>query len=255
MSAKSKIKVKPQLKLAGIGICAILVCVAVFFLFSSKSSKKAVDPITQKEATVMIDPGHGGFDPGKSAPEGVREADLNLAMALDVRTWLKQLAPHVNVILTRDTDAVTWGTTELDDLNHRTEMQKTWKADYFVSIHGNSFDDSSVYGYNLLIRPNDPASKTLAENIIDHFEEIDWSKNAGIITTDNTPLQVISMSDVTGALIETGYMTNPSDLEGLTDPDTQNEIAKAIASGIAQTIEKSNAPAASSSTENSKEDN
>ena len=248
MSTDRKRKVKPDIQLGAVIALILAVVVVLVFLLPGQSSQKKAEVITDKEVTIMIDPGHGGFDPGKSAPQGVKEADINLAVAKDVRDQLREMAPNAHVLLTRDTDAVTWGTTEQDDLNARTEMQETWKADYFVSIHSNSYDDASVSGYNMFIKPNDTASKQLADNIISSFEDISWSKNNGIITVDTSPIQIISWSKIPAVLIEMGYMTNSSDLEGLTSPESQQTIAAAIAKGIAQTVASvQTAPAQSSS--------
>jgi len=88
--------------------------------------------------TVVIDPGHGGLDPGCLEPSGAREKDLTLDIALRLKALLKANT-KLDVILTRESDI-------LVPLESRTVVANQKKADLFVSIHVNAFSDKKRRG-------------------------------------------------------------------------------------------------------------
>ena len=83
---------------------------------------------------MVIDAGHGGFDPGALGPGGVKEKNITLSIALLVREMLNKKG-NLKVYLTRQTD-------EFVGLTERTKMANRWKADLFISIHANAMPGS-----------------------------------------------------------------------------------------------------------------
>ena len=88
--------------------------------------------------TVVIDPGHGGRDPG-AVGKILKEKDIVLDIALRVGEYLSQEMPDLNVIYTRKDDTFV-------PLDERSEIANKAKADLFVSIHANSVKDAKVHG-------------------------------------------------------------------------------------------------------------
>lgn len=210
---------------------------------AADSSQTASAPDQTKEKdnepsyTVLIDPGHGAFDPGNVAgeDESILEKDINLNVAEKVKTELEKINPNAKVILTRNSDDIPWADNELDDLYGRVDLQKSTNADFFVSIHSNAFPgDPEVQGYTLFVNSKDPFMNTMAEDIDKAFVKEGWSSLDDIIA-DNM-LHVVSLAVVPSMLIEMGYMTNPDDLAGLVDEETTDRIAKAIAEGINEAV-------------------
>lgn len=204
---------------------------------SSDKDTPASDQTDQTETdqvhyTVLLDPGHGGYDSGKvSEDEQYYEKDITLSIAKKVEADLHELNPNITVELTRDSDEVDWPDNEIDDLTARVTKQTETDADIFVSIHCNAFEgDDSVKGYTLFVNSFDPFMNFYAEELDRTFTEAGWSQLDDIIQ-DNL-LQVVMLSDVPSILIETGYMTNPEDLAGLLDDATQDKVARAIAESI-----------------------
>ena len=117
--------------------------------------RKAVGPLRNVSPfTVVIDAGHGGQDAGAVSGE-VSEKDLNLALALKVR----QLAPayHINVVLTRKTDELAGGKTDIRaSLEYRAAFARDSRADLFVSLHMNN--NSGVgpvgHGFSAFVSPD-----------------------------------------------------------------------------------------------------
>lgn len=94
------------------------------------------DPGKNQIRTIVIDPGHGGKDPGCVA-HGVMEKDIVLALAFLLRDRLQKSYPHVKVILTRDTDVFI-------PLHERTRIANQAKADLFISLHCNALDQNTT---------------------------------------------------------------------------------------------------------------
>lgn len=190
----------------------------------------------QKVATVLIDPGHGGFDGGNVAgpDEEILEKDLNLTIANKVVEDLRKLNPQIEVKTIRTDDNVHWATTDLEDLNYRLEQQTAQNADYFISLHGNSSEDPSVKGFAFYINPNDPTMNGMTDKIKENLEAIGWTSYFN--TIDYERLQVVSMSPIHSTLIELGFMTNPEDLALMTNPEMQDKAAEAIAAAISDYI-------------------
>lgn len=92
----------------------------------------------QEIKTVVIDPGHGGKDPGAVGPGGLREKDIALYVGKRLGHILKK-RHGINVIYTRDRDVFV-------PLNERTELANRKKADLFISIHTNSSEQRKVRG-------------------------------------------------------------------------------------------------------------
>jgi len=98
-------------------------------------------PPARRVTTVVIDPGHGGPDPGAISPSGVYEKDIALATASELA---RQLAARrgFRVVLTRNTD-------EFLPLRERVARARAWKADLFLSIHADALPNSEMRGLSV----------------------------------------------------------------------------------------------------------
>jgi len=93
--------------------------------------------------TIVIDPGHGGHDPG-AVYGGVKEKDITLSIALKLRDLIRDYLPDVTVILTREKD-------EFVELYKRTKIANDNKADLFISIHVNASRKKESYGFETYV--------------------------------------------------------------------------------------------------------
>lgn len=124
----------------------------------------STDPGTHGEAMavrplVVIDPGHGGVDNGASAPNGVHEKNITLAFALDLQKILVESGRY-DVALTREDDTYL-------TLNERVALARANKADLFISLHADSFQQAEIRGASVYTRDEkatDILDKVLAEN-------------------------------------------------------------------------------------------
>lgn len=211
--------------------------------------------------TVMIDPGHGGKDPGAQGLYGVTEKDVNLRFAKILGEALRKKG--FNVLYTRTTDVFI-------PLETRTEMANSKGADLFVSIHCNSHSDADSEGletYSLnLANSRDSVRVAARENAVSQKKVSDLqailtdlmlssktaeSKDLARLvqkrslaelrgswrTRDRGPHEapffVLIGANMPAVLVEIGYITNPDEAKRLTSDAYLNALAKGMVDGIA----------------------
>jgi N-acetylmuramoyl-L-alanine amidase len=193
--------------------------------FSTSSSPLSADglPVVPRgRFRVVIDPGHGGPDPGAVGIGGLRETDVVLDVSLQVARLLQ--ARGVQVLLTR--------TTEVDvDLPPRVALANSSGADVFVSLHANalSMDRPDVNGIETFFFEGG-RSRSLAETIQQQLMAI----------SPDTPDRgarpgrffVIRRTVMPSALVEMGFVTGEIDAPRLADPEFRRRLALAISAGI-----------------------
>lgn len=180
---------------------------------------------------VVIDPGHGGKDPGAVA--SVVEKQVNLDVALRVRALLK--AAGVDAVLTRDSDRELHPSKNTD-LELRAGMG-TPGTQLFVSIHVNAMDASTAlrgYGVETWWNPNHPLSSTLAGLLQKNMVETTGAFSRGL--RSNRSLAVLRNSRIPAALVEIGYASHPVDGLNLKDTNYLDRVALGIAQGIREAL-------------------
>jgi len=178
-----------------------------------------------REAIVVIDPGHGGDDPG-----AVVQDTLEKSIVLDIGKDLRQIleANGARVVMTRSTD-VSLGGRIREELGRRVALVDQHKAHIFVSIHANK-DRCNCWGAQTFFQQDGkPEGKLLASAIQDRLRSQ--------TPTTRAPLAadyfVLRNSRVPAAMVEVGFMTNAQEMARLKDPVYQRTVASAIAQGVA----------------------
>ncbi len=170
--------------------------------------------------TVVLDPGHGGHDPGAVFNE-ISEKDINLTIALMVQEKLNSI-DNVRVFITRNKD-------EFVALSDRAQFANRHNTDLFVSIHANSLDDTSYAGIMTFFHPDKSTSKKPAKFIQTALIDTTGAIDRGV---RNDTFTVLTETEMPAVLIETGFMSNSEELSRLIDPEYQLKIATGIANGI-----------------------
>lgn len=192
---------------------------------------------------VVLDPGHGGSDPGASA-NGLIEKSLNLNIALACKRELEQYN-GVTVYMTRDSD-VSVG------LKERADKAKAWGADVFVSLHMNSASAGAngveVYYPNSNYNPDvHKEGKSLAEQIRQQLvslglgdrgikedpSTINGSYPDGSRVDGYQVIRYCKLNGIPGIIVEHAFLTNPEDASKLKDSDFVRRLGVADAAGIA----------------------
>jgi N-acetylmuramoyl-L-alanine amidase len=223
-------------------------------------------PKVARLATVVIDPGHGGEDPGAIGRRGTREKDITLSIGKRLK-GLIDAEPNMRAMLTRDADyALQLGT--------RVQKAKDVRADLFVSIHADSFVRSHARGSSVFALSDRRATSEMARSLAknqnaadliagvnlkgkdDHVKRtiLDLSQTASIDhslrlgnlvlarlggvntlhkpTVEQASFAVLTSHDVPSILVETAFISNPEEEKRLNDEAYQEKLARAILDGI-----------------------
>lgn len=218
--------------------------------------------------TIVLDPGHGGRDPGAIGPSGTKEKTVVLNIALKLGSLLKEKIPNVNIVYTRKTDVY-------PPLWKRTKIANENNGKLFISLHCNALENRKVNGietYFLSAEKDEKAKDVvLLENKSIEFESTEDKKryeginfvlatlaqNAFIrqsqylaSTVHKTlnlkmnplgmknrgvrqgPFWVLVGATMPNILIEMGYISNKYEEKLLKQKSTQNKIADALCEGI-----------------------
>lgn len=174
---------------------------------------------TIEPVDIVLDPGHGGKDPG-AVVNGHFEKVYNLQLALLVDRYLKRA--KVKTALTRIDDSDT-------TLAGITDFANARKARAFLSIHHNWFSSSDVSGREYFRYPSSVNGLRLAESI-EHYMKI--ATDQPLRRFEQSNFQVLRNTNMPAVLFEGGFMTNPGDLAMMKDLISQYTSAEAIAFGI-----------------------
>jgi len=175
-------------------------------------------------ALVVIDPGHGGKDPGALGIGGLREVDVILPIALQVARLLEQQG--VQVVLTRNSDYFV-------ELAGRTEIANRVNADIFVSIHANAMDNRpDISGLETYYFTSGLTLARIIHNSI--LQTLNTLPDRGV---RSARFYVLRNSAMPSVLVETGFVTGYDDSAKLATPAYQNQMAEAIARGILQYLQ------------------
>lgn len=219
-----------------------------------------------KKPLIVIDPGHGGQDPGALGHAGHKEKDITLAAAKDLKKHLEETGRY-NVQLTRSTDVFI-------KLQDRVKIARRVGADLFISLHADSIDKPNVHGasiYTLSNKASDAQTAKLAarENRADLIAGVDLShedKEVADILIDLAMRDTMNQSkffankvvkhadahgidllegphryagfavlkapDTPSVLIEMGFMSNKNEVMRLSSPEYRTKIVSAIGKGI-----------------------
>jgi N-acetylmuramoyl-L-alanine amidase len=179
-----------------------------------------------QQLTVVIDGGHGGKDPGAGGTDGTTEKSLNLEVALRLDKLLKSVG--MNTILTRQNDTFI-------ELGERANIANRNYADFFVSIHFNSFN-KTTNGIETLYYPNTPNKdytinhKSIAQ--IFHTELLSSTKLASRAITARPNLVVLNKTKMPAILAELGFVSNPTELAVIKTDKYKEDAARALAVSI-----------------------
>ena len=192
-------------------------------------------PQSLQGAVILLDPGHGGNDPGaQGMSKQVNESDINLAVAYATRDALR--AKGATVYLTRQGN-------ESLSLDERRVIAQSVEPDLFVSVHSNASENKNAIGTAVYYYKG--FSQPLANNI--YSEMIKVFKNNLYYGQQSLyddlsdgaryyPFAVTRLEDCPSVLIETGYVTNDTECYKLIQSSTHQLFGQAIANGIEKTI-------------------
>lgn len=216
---------------------AVLMIIAIYITFRYKILPSTTQPTTSK--IVVVDPGHGGVDPGKIGVNEALEKDLNLKIAFDLKEELE--AAGFLVVMTREEDYGLYLETDtnkkLADMKARCKIIEESKADIVVSIHQNSFAKESVHGAQVFYYKHSQEGKRLAECLQSAFSKYVDEENHRV-AKDNDNYYMLLHTPCPTVIAECGFLSNKSEAELLCSEEYQKKVAKGICLGIEEYFQK-----------------
>jgi N-acetylmuramoyl-L-alanine amidase len=233
-----KIIIKRKLILIATIVLTLLVYATIKFALPASAEKNEIGNIK----TILIDPGHGGYDGGADGISGVKEKDINLNISLKLRDALK--ARGYNVIMTRETDNALLnegkriGTKKAQDIENRCKIKEQSNADLFISIHQNYFPQGKYYGSQVWYSKNE-GSNELA-HIVQENLKIDLDRgNKRVEKPAKNDYKILTCSDcMPSVLLECGFLSNYEEEKLLQDEKYQKKIADSLVKSIDSYLEE-----------------
>jgi len=187
---------------------------------------------TQQHRIVVIDPGHGGRDPGAIGIGGIYEKEIVLDISLQVASLLENQG--IQIILTRQTDVTL-------SLQSRVDIANRARADLFVSIHANAISMSrpEVNGIETFHVAGSGSGQRLATSIQQQLLASTGMRDRGV---KRARFYVLVHTTMPAVLVEVGFVTGQEDAARLSDPATRTQMAQAIVQGILDYLQADNRP-------------
>ncbi|MBQ3380112.1 MAG: N-acetylmuramoyl-L-alanine amidase [Clostridia bacterium] len=189
-------------------------------------------------ALIVIDAGHGGVDGGAVSPGGTLEKDINLAVALNLRSIL--ILNGFDVIMTRESDISIYDPEaengsihdkKVSDINNRIAILREHPDAILISIHQNTFFDPSVCGTQVFYVKNEQSRRLagiMQECLSSGLKEDKQKAPKEAYDT----IKLMNSIDNTGVLVECGFLSNPDDEAKLLREDYREQIAVCILNAL-----------------------
>ena len=248
----------------------ILCCIVLLLVGLCESVQVVAREGAIRQRVIVIDAGHGGKAYPGAVYGGVKEKDINLAVALKLGALIEKELPNAKVVYTRKTDTAL-GQSLNEDLSARANIANKAEGDLFISIHANAAKNTSVKGAETLImgeseketRYNEDA---LYDNHKDELIDMSDENTAAMVRAYIQNLQftygeysemmarimqshygkggrtvrkvkcqllkVLYATDMPSVLTELGFMTNKSELAYMKSDKGQNELARMLCNAV-----------------------
>ncbi len=193
----------------------------------------------EKETVVVLDAGHGGVDPGKVGSAGSLEKEINLAVALELKSLLE--ADGIRVVMTRETDTGLYSENtenkKREDMEERVRVIAEAAPVLAVSIHQNSYPTAECKGAQVFYYKDSVTGKSLAETMQQAFLNVlaDGNKRQAKANGD---YYLLRKAPCTMVIAECGFLSNPAEETLLVTAEYQKKVAEALHQGILAYLEK-----------------
>lgn len=206
---------------------SIIFCCLLFSFVSFTQNKKV---------SLVLDAGHGGHDTGflSENKNHLTEKELNLIISNKVGSYISQYLTNIEIIYTRTDDSFV----SLDD---RVAKANVKKADYFISIHCNASERKVVHGTESHVHTMDSEKSVDFATIMEKEFSAKAGRNSrGVKDSDDREhsLQVLKYTNMTGVLLECGFLSNEKEANYLNTTEGQDILASAIFRGIRTFLQK-----------------
>ena len=212
---------------------------------SSSTEKPSITEDSEKETpskntVIVLDAGHGGFDPGKVGVNGALEKDINLSIVKKLKTLLEE--EGFTIYLTREKDTLLGPANSTskkkDDMIARINMITELNPFFTISIHQNSFTDANSSGPQVFYYKDSEESATMAQ-VLQDVLNTQLSPAKSRAPQANANYYLLTRIPTPTVIVECGFLSNPNEAELLTQDEYQSRVANAIFLGILSYYEAS----------------
>lgn len=212
--------------------CLCIIGGCLLYTAWGKGTAEAMFPLP--EVKIVLDAGHGGWDPGKPGTGGADEKLLNLSVAEKLAEYLE--LGGAEVILTRTADEAL-GSGKQADMAERKRIANETGADLLVSIHQNAFPSAKAKGAQVFYHGNSGEGRLLAECVQESLRQrVDGSNTRQ--AKENKDYYILRTTKIPAVIVECGFLSNREEERLLNDAGYQEKLAWAIYCGILDYFEK-----------------
>jgi N-acetylmuramoyl-L-alanine amidase len=190
--------------------------------------------------TVVIDAGHGGFDPGKVGINKALEKDINLSIALKLKNYLEE--NNIKVIMTREDGKGLYQASDKDkkrvDMSKRVSIINSSNPNIAISIHQNSYSQESIKGAQVFYHANSEEGKILAEILQERIKKTINDGNHRLAKS-NSSYYLLRHTECPLVIVECGFLSNRKEANLLIDEQYQDKMAQAICLGVLEYFDTS----------------
>lgn len=183
--------------------------------------------------TLVIDPGHGGIDGGAVSASGLKESDVNLAIALKTEAIARFCGVYTVMTRSTDTDNSDGSYSEHNNLLRRAELANSIDNAVLISIHQNTFPTSNVRGAEVMYSDT-AGSMVLGELTQNNLAQQADPENRRVAIPAPKSLLLTSSVHCPAILVECGFLSNPDEALRLATDKYQTKIAAVLAASYIQ---------------------
>ena len=210
-----------------------IVCVVSWEAGTLAAEENREADMREEKPLVVIDAGHGGFDPGKVGIDGQLEKDINLSIAEKLKAYLE--ASDVNVVMTRDTDTGLYQSGDshkkVSDMRRRCDIINEARPDLVVSIHQNSYHQEEINGGQVFYYKTSQNGKRLAEILQERFDYVLGEANRRVAKANDNYYLLLHVKEPI-VIVECGFLSNRKEAKALESEDYQDRMAWTIHMGV-----------------------
>lgn len=211
----------------------LIVCVVSWEAGTLAAVENRQADMREEKPLVVIDAGHGGFDPGKVGIDGQLEKDINLSIAEKLKAYLE--ASDVNVVMTRDTDTGLYQSGDshkkVSDMRRRCDIINEARPDLVVSIHQNSYHQEEINGGQVFYYKTSQNGKRLAEILQERFDYVLGEANRRVAKANDNYYLLLHVKEPI-VIVECGFLSNRKEAKALESEDYQDRMAWTIHMGV-----------------------
>ena len=210
-----------------------IVCVVSWEAGTLAAVENRQADMREEKPLVVIDAGHGGFDPGKVGIDGQLEKDINLSIAKKLKAYLE--ASDVNVVMTRDTDTGLYQSGDshkkVSDMRRRCDIINEARPDLVVSIHQNSYHQEEINGGQVFYYKTSQNGKRLAEILQERFDYVLGEANRRVAKANDNYYLLLHVKEPI-VIVECGFLSNRKEAKALESEEYQDRMAWTIHMGV-----------------------